>query len=90
MLLHLHAVKVVEEELGHSLNDDGIVPVEERLGGLKSDRLVMVLGREEVVPDEHVLHEDLLQLVLVSVHYPELLEGLEAAAARAARTTHLS
>ncbi len=76
MLLHLHAVKVVEEELGHSLNDDSIVPVEEGLRRLQSYHLVQVLRREQVVPHEHVLHEDLLQLVLVGVHNTELLEGL--------------
>lgn len=88
MLLHLHTVQVVKGELGHSLNDDGVVPIEEGLRRLHRDHLVQVLGREKVVPHEHILHEDLLQLVLVGVHDPELLEGLEAAAAAA--RTHLS
>lgn len=89
MLLHLHTVEVVEEELGHALNDDGVVPVEEGLRRLHRDHLVQVLGREQVVPHEHVLHEDLLQLVLVGVHDSELLERLQPAAP-AGRAPHLT
>ena len=79
MLLHFHTIKVVKKELGDLLDDDSVVPIEERLRGIKRQLLVDQLSREQIVTNEDVLHEDFLKLLFVSVHDPELLECFEAA-----------
>jgi len=85
MILHLHRVKVVEEELRDALDNDGVEPVEKRLGGLNSRLTLNVIGREQVVTNEHVSGKDALKLLFLGVHDPELLEGLQTA--RAVSTT---
>ena len=77
MILHLHRAKVVEEEICDSFYNDGIEPIVERLLELNESFALNVVGREQVVADEHVPREDGLKLVFLSVHDPELLEGLK-------------
>lgn len=79
MVLHLHRVKVVKEKLRDALDNDGVVPVEERLGGFNGRLTFQVIGREQIVANEHIPREDALDLFFLGVHDPELLEGLESA-----------
>ena len=78
MLGHALMVEIVEQKLRDVLNDDSVVAVVEGFLGLEGDWLVDQLRREEVVAHEHVLHEDLLQLLFVRIHDLELLEGFES------------
>lgn len=39
--------------------------------------VIVMHGREQIVANEDVLHEELLKLVLVRVHDAELLESFE-------------
>lgn len=60
MIFHLHRVKVVKEELRDALDNDGVEPIEERLGGLNGRFTLNVIGREQIVTNEHVPREDAL------------------------------
>lgn len=76
VLLHLHRVQVVEGELGNALDDDGEVATEERFRRFKIDLLVNLRGREDIVADGDVLHEDRLQFGGVGTQNLILLESL--------------
>jgi hypothetical protein len=54
MILHLHRRKVVEEKFRDSLDNDRVVPVEEGLRGFNGVFTLNVIGREQVVANEHV------------------------------------
>ena len=54
MIFHLHRGKIIEEELRDSLDNDGVEPVEERLGGFDGSLTLDVIGREKIVANEHV------------------------------------
>jgi len=79
MIFHLHRSKIIKEELRDSLDNDGVEPVEERLGGFNGCFTLDVIGGEQIVTDEHVSCEDALDLFFLGVDDPELLEGLETA-----------
>lgn len=79
MIFHLHRVEVVEEKLRDSFDNDGVVPIEERLRGFYGRFSINVIGREQIVTNEHVPREDALELLFLGVHDPELLESLESA-----------
>jgi hypothetical protein len=79
MIFHLHRVKVVEEKLRDSFYNDGVEPIEERLLGLDGRFTLKIIGREQIVTNEHVPGEYAFELLFLGVHDPELLESLETA-----------
>ena len=76
MLFHLHGVQVIEGELGDALDDDGEMTAEERFRRFKVNLLVDLRGREDVISDGDVLHENGLQFGGVGAQDLILLESL--------------
>lgn len=79
VVLHFGVVEVVQQEGRGLLDLDGEVAAIEGSGGLQSDDVVVVRGREEVAAHEHKLQENALELLGIGVDDLVLLESLQLA-----------
>ena len=78
MILHFRVVEIVQKEGRYFVDDNSIIPTEERCGSLNGDSLLDLTRGEEIDTNKHELQENLLQLLSVGVDDLVFLECFQS------------